>query len=488
MISSPLRPPTLARFAAASLGAAWFVMASEPTTARADAPTSPPPGIAAPAPPATAEPTKAPAPPRARRPAAPPKAPLPVEMTIVAASPDPPWTLRIVNTGERPIRIAADTRLLTFELETSDKRASKIKCAAPASLRPRSFPTSRELYLEPGAAYVEDFDPRLFCFGDKLDLLKGGTTVRAHLGWPKSSTFGKPSFAAQGTDRPEAFAAATELSAPPILLSYAAFAPMAPGVGKPAPGASPAMDTGAHGKTDEASKDAQVPWTERKSNGSVEPSRSAAKESHRYGFGPKSDPSDDSPTTPDAPEVPTDDRNAGKVDVYIDRYADAEAPRDAVVSIRAVNEGRRELSAALRGRMLSFTIEKLGPDNKAQQSFDCRGSDRPHAMPIETLRDLDAGQTVSIPVMLAEICPRETFERPGLYRVRPRIDTAVEGEVLKRSPYIGRALAAQSSLVRIATSRKPFQDEPPKAFTPPAPPAATDATKDDDADDDTPTP
>jgi hypothetical protein len=390
-------------------------------------------------------------------------------MTIVAASPDPPWTLRIVNVGDHPIRIAADTRLLTFELDTGGKHDAKVKCAAPAGMRPRSFPEARELYLDAGEAYVEDFDPRLYCFGDKIDLLRGGTNVHAHLGWPKASSQGRAPFAAQGTDRPEAFAALSELSAPTIQLGYASFAPMAPSFGAlPPDEAADAQAASMASVDDVGGKPASVkgPSMAVPSNASTG-ARPSSTQPNKGSYDPSTKKSDDD--GPSAP--PAEDRNAARVDVYVDRTSDADAPRNVVVNIRAVNEGRRELISALRGRMLSFTVEQLGPDNEPRQSFICRGSERPHAMPTEAGRDLDAGQAVTIPIMLAEICPRDAFERPGLYRVRPGIDTALEGEMLKQHPYIGKALARQSSLVRVATSRKPYQDDAPKVFAPPKAPA-----------------
>ena len=177
------RPRTFGR-TVASLFVAWLTMAQG--RALAD------------------EPSQAAAPWRAK-PAAPP---LPVELTIVATSPDPPWLLRIENTGESSIRIPADVRLLTLELSTG-KRAGTTKCSAPAALRPSQFPKSRELYLRPGDTYEEPFDPRLFCFGDAMDLLREGTRVKPRFGF---GAFGaKGPFAAQGTDRPESFAPLREL-------------------------------------------------------------------------------------------------------------------------------------------------------------------------------------------------------------------------------------------------------------------------------------
>ncbi len=461
-----------ALLAGLSLGLVTVGLAVFAVDARADDP--PPMVLRAPPPSSDSKPAVGadaqPARPAARRPVVPPKPSLPIEMTIVAASPDPPWTLRIVNIGDHPIRLAADTRLLTFDLDTGGKHETKVKCAAPAGMRPRSFPDARELYLDAGEVYVEDFDPRLYCFGYKIDLLRGGTNVHAHLGWPKASSLGRGPFAAQGTDRPEAFAALSELSAPTIQLGYALFAPMAPRVGAlPPDEAADAQASSMASVDDVGTKPTSVKAA---SNGALPTNastggRPSSNQSEKSSYDPTAKKSDD-----DAPAAPpAEDRNAARVDVYVDRTSDADAPRNVVVNIRAVNEGRRELISALRGRMLSFTVEQLGPDNEPRQSFVCRGSERPHAMPIEAGRDLDAGQAVTIPIMLAEICPRQAFERPGLYRVRPGIDTTLEGEMLKQHPYIGKALARQSSLVRVATSRKPYQDDAPKVFTPPKAPA-----------------
>ena len=87
-----------------------------------------------------------------------------------------------------------------------------------------------------------------------------------------------------------------------------------------------------------------------------------------------------------------DDRNAPRLDIFVNRFEEAAAPRDIVVTIRAVNEGRRTLSTLIRGRMLSFVIEELGPDNKPRSSFECTGQHAPHAIPIEMMRFLTAAQ------------------------------------------------------------------------------------------------
>ena len=279
--------------------------------------------------------------------------------------------------------------------------------------------------------------------------------VRAHLGWSKTQSTKGP-FVAEGIDKPAAFAPQRELSAPPIMLSYASFAPMPLHLGdEPADapdGPHPAKPR--HDVTDQK----YAPGSSANSDASNAKSGPVAPSGKRADAG--------SAGANDAKAPPADyaDRNAARLDVYTERYSDASAPRDAVIRIKAANDSKRELIAAIRGNMLSFLVEELGADNEPVRSTDCIGSERPHAISVEAIQDLEGGRAVSVPLLIAEICPTDAFERPGLYRVRPRIDTNVEGEVLERHPYIGKALALQPALLRVATSRKPFQDDKPRPF------------------------
>ncbi|KYF91149.1 hypothetical protein BE20_15575 [Sorangium cellulosum] len=155
----------------------------------------------------------------------PPPPPAPARVWLVAPSPKGPWTLRIDNGGERPMRIPADVRLLRFEIDTLNKRTKKTtRCAAPVGLKPSGFPERRALLLAPGQSYVEHFDPRLLCFGKDEAALAGGAVVRAWYGWgppPKwSRKAPSPPFAAESTDDPPAFAPAPGLAAPTVVLSY----------------------------------------------------------------------------------------------------------------------------------------------------------------------------------------------------------------------------------------------------------------------------
>jgi hypothetical protein len=91
------------------------------------------------------------------------------------------WTLRVVNDGKVPVRIVADARLLALDVTPRSARAST-RCELPADMRP-SDDLDRTLVVPAGRSYAESFEPRLYCFGSKLDVLTPGAVVVAHLGW-----------------------------------------------------------------------------------------------------------------------------------------------------------------------------------------------------------------------------------------------------------------------------------------------------------------
>lgn len=353
-----------------------------------------------------------PAAPSAKR--APTKQPLPVEVTVEASSPDPPWKLRIANTGDRAIRIPADVRLLALEIEhkTTKGAKQKHKCAAPRAMRPSSFPVKRELYLEPGDTYEEIFDPRLLCFGAATDALAEGTRVKPVFGW-SGAAGAKGPWAAQGVDRPEEHAPLRHVTADELELPGTGMSKDAVAVHYP----MPAMER------------------EGSENGPASVARYEAV-----------------------------DRNAAQLEIFVERFEDASSPRDVVLTIRAVNEGRRQLATLVRGRMLTFFVEELAHDGSVRSTVECAGQHAPHAIPIEMMQDLRPGNTVRVPILLAEVCPRDAvFLRPGLYRVTPKLDPSVQGEGLEVEPYVADALARQSALIRLATAAGSYHNEPPRS-------------------------
>ena len=157
----------------------------------------PPPPMAAPDPPPAAAPavaSTAPATPVAPKVVAtrgrgkakeppPPIGPTPaVKLTLDAPTPRGTWTMRVTNEGDIPLRLVADARLLV--LEVTPRGATKpVRCELPADMRPGDD-MERPLVLPPGRSYVENFEPRLYCYGQHLlDALAQGSIVVGRLGW-----------------------------------------------------------------------------------------------------------------------------------------------------------------------------------------------------------------------------------------------------------------------------------------------------------------
>jgi hypothetical protein len=123
--------------------------------------------------------------------------------------------MRVSNEGDVPFRIVADARLLALDVLPRGAREST-RCALPGDMRPEND-LERPLVLPPGHAYVESFEPRLYCFGGKkLDALAPGTIVVARLGWlGKASRFA----AVSPIDGVEPrLASRPSVDAPPIVL------------------------------------------------------------------------------------------------------------------------------------------------------------------------------------------------------------------------------------------------------------------------------
>jgi hypothetical protein len=80
------------------------------------------------------------------------------------------------------VRVVADARLL--DLDVTPRGAQRaVHCELPPDMRPEDA-AERLLVLPPKRAYVEPFEPRLYCFSGKaLDALGPASIVVAHLGW-----------------------------------------------------------------------------------------------------------------------------------------------------------------------------------------------------------------------------------------------------------------------------------------------------------------
>jgi hypothetical protein len=383
--------------------------AADPPAAEPAAPAAPP--SAAPARPAPA------ARPKGKEPE--PELPEPeLRFRLIAPSAQGPWTFRLDNEGSRWLRVPADIRLVRLEVESGDtlskKAAKPVKCA-PAALRPEGFPEARALLLGPGDAYVETFDPRLFCFGKESRALEGGALVRARFGWEPPRKGAKkvaPPFAVEGTEFPATVAPMKQLVGPSMVLSY-----MPPDEPDAAPGDAKA------GKDDDPDNIA------------------------------------DTDEKPEAP--PVVDENAARFELGGTAFVDAVNGFKVAVTLTAANAGHRPTLAAVRPRMMSFRID--GPNGV----LHCHASPPSRSIPRNGYQTIKPGGATSMTILLAEACGRDPFRRPGLYKVTPTLHLNESGAEVGVAAFTGVIRAREPTLVRIQAGPESFYVKAPKALKAP---------------------
>ena len=434
-----------------------------------------------PTPPPAAAPAVAPPPAAAAKPAAakpapvstPAAEPLPdpaVRLWMVAAAPQGPWTMRIDNEGDKPLRIPADVRLLRFEIdpepyvaptEAADgkpKKAVKPKppakptvCKIPAPLRADGFPEKSSLLLRPGESYVESFDPRLFCFGkDAAARLVGGAVVHTRFGWeapkkPVGAAKKKPDtgpFAVEGTAFPPEVMPLHELTAPTMVLRFS------PPAKRPGPAARP----------EEPPADVSEP----------QPPVVDAKPDTREPQPPVAD------AGPAAPLPPVVDDNAPRLELTGAPFIEASSTTRASITLTATNVGRRPTLVALHPRMLGFRID--GPDGVLR----CSPMPPTHGIPRERFRTLAPGASSAMTLLLGEGCTGDAMRRPGLYRIQATLLAGESGSELGLAAYTGTVQAREPTLLRVLDGPDPFYAVSPRAVPTPKPPAPPEGDESDE--------
>ncbi|WP_437679597.1 hypothetical protein [Sorangium sp. So ce131] len=404
---------------------------------------------------------------KAKAPEPPPLPPAPARVWIIAPSPLGPWTLRIDNEGQRPMRIPADIRLLRFEIETGSKRTKKkTRCAVPAGLKPSGFPERRALLLAPGQSFMEHFDPRLLCFGKDEAALTGGAVVKTWYGWePPPKWSRKPPtgpFAAESTDDPLAFAPAPGLSAPTIVLSYGLPPKSDDSASDSNPGGgaepSPAADKGSQAAADKA----PPPTADKPPATAADKAPPASAGTPAPSAAASPAPSGDSRATGSSSE-PIVDANAPRLELTAGPWSDAASHRSVLVRVTARNAGKRPMTVALRPRMLEFHV--AGPNGTTV----CDASPPTDAIPRDMYRTLKAGATSDMAVLLNEVCPDNAFTREGLYEVTATLHANETGASANVDAYTAIVTAKNPTLLRVKSAPEPFYAAAPRAVPTPKP-------------------
>jgi hypothetical protein len=281
--------------------------------------------------------------------------PAPIALSVTPAE-GGSWKVRVDNSGDAPVRLAADVALVWLEIESPPGTAKKgarapatVRCSLPASSRPDNDDDSA-LVVPGKRSWSATFDPRLLCFGAKeRAALAPGAKVTAHLGFPSGK--------------------ATRPPRPPM--SPFAVTPVGAAFGK----WSPAKELVA------------PPVTLMESTLPPEPSPS---------------------------KVTTDEP---KLELGITPFTDSQRGRAINVRLTLTSRASRNVTLLYRTTTVAFDVD--GPKGHVECDRPAKGG-----TPIRELYTrLPAGGRAAIDVLLDVKCPADTFTAPGIYRVKPILDT-----------------------------------------------------------------
>lgn len=325
--------------------------------------------------------------------------PAQVTLKVTPGTNGAPWRLAIENTGEGPVRVPADPRLLVLELtpapapaaEATSGKANASKkpqppprCILPDDARP-STDEGRELVIPPKRSWSASFDPLFYCFGEReRAALVTGTTVKARFGWiPPAPRAG----------------AKTPALAPPFAVT-----PVGASVGKVAP--AKVIDADA------------ITLAE---NVAVEKPSSAADESA-----------------------------SSTVTLSVPATMDAARGRELATTVTLTNGTDRPITLLYRPEMLQFSVS--GPAG----TVSC-GQAKTVSAPIrELFTTVPVNGKTSTTVLVTTTCPSGTFDEPGIYRVTPKLDTTnASGRSLGLKSWEGVAVAKTPLLLRVRSPRSP---------------------------------
>lgn len=346
-------------------------------------------------------------------------APSEVELKVSQHSPGLPWRYQIRNVGKRPVRVAADPRLLWFEVEVPGKKKRQT-CRLPASLFPTFADKHFSLVLRPGDSFGQRFDPRLYCFaaGGQTELVSG-SVVYPRFGWPKQHV--------------TSWKSGKKITTEKLLAPFAVTPPERSG-GKPRRGARAKAQTQARPKAD-----THLKLVEGK----------AFSLTTAYAGWSKS-------ALPDETKMSQDgDWDAPEPSLSMTTGSDAAAERLATVSVRLKNPSTsRKLVVYFRRELMSFEV--MGPDGVVS----CEPEPRERFPEPQAFTTLGAGKSIVVTSRLVELCPRRTFDRPGLYLIRARFESKDSGAEFGLQAFTGRVVADQPATVRIRGGEKPFRLSP----------------------------
>jgi hypothetical protein len=125
--------------------------------------------------------------------------------------------------------------------------------------------------------------------------------------------------------------------------------------------------------------------------------------------------------------------------------SDARTEHDATITITLRNRSRRRLILYFRREFVTYQIVGPAGVQTCDPAPDLRAPDR------EAFVTLGPGATRSYSSRLAEMCPRDTFDMPGLYLVNGAYDATESGAAWNLAAFTGSVASSRPANVRIRT-------------------------------------
>lgn len=339
--------------------------------------------------------------------------PPPLTLTVTTTAGGGWWKLKIENTGDVPVRLAADPRLLVLEvtppagteldpISAKKRPVSKkppapsppitVRCALPDDARPVND-EGHDLVIPGKRSWSTSFDPLFYCFGSReRRALVAGAAVKAHFGWPAPVV---KTAAAAAKKKPAA-------PTPPF-----AAAPVGAAIGKVAP-----------------AKDLEsAPFTLTDTMSSAVPAAPAP-----------------------APSSP----GRAVLNVSMPESRDASRGTEIETTVTVTNDGDQAAILLWRPETVRFTV--AGPFG----SSTC-GTTAIIDSPIRELYStLGPKGRSSMALLVTAKCPVDTFDEPGVFRVTAVLDTSqASARPVGLKTWDGESTAKVPMLLRVRSPRRP---------------------------------
>jgi hypothetical protein len=353
---------------------------------------------------------------------------------VAEMGPSSRWAMAVVNRGTEPVEVAFDPRLLVLEVEPppdpkAKKWAPKPKtriCRLPDGLRPTRADARFSVRLEPGRGMVEAFDPRLYCLPEKgVSPLVAGAKITARFGFPpKTKVTWKKGKREEVAVSPQVDPFVAEI-APPLPLEDGG------------------IEEDEHEDAGDAGSDPQSEH-EARVRARLEAEQDKEKEEGvkelrgtRFELGADYAP----PKPEEAPEPLALELRLG---------SDALNETQATVTLALLNRAKKAQHVYFRREFVSFEVS--GPDGvvTCDPQPDGRAPDR------QAFSLLNPGGSLTTTSRLIELCPDDTFARPGLYVVNAQLDTFAKGDEFGYDAFVGKLVAERTVVIRIRAGSLPF--------------------------------